>query len=87
MLADSGLALPYWGEAMMTANCTKMLTRNSFTGSISFEVFMKKEAVVSHLQAFGDIAYVYDPIQLHKTSPRARALTFVGYSSTNTKAH
>jgi transposase InsO family protein len=89
LLADSGLATKFWGDALMHATYVKNLCSSSADSS-PFELFRGFKPDVTNLRVFGCACYVRIPSEHRKKSalPRKAQLgKFLGFAQPNFKAY
>lgn len=60
LLEDAGLEPELWAKGISYRHCTRNVVPSSVHGKTSKEIFYKKPSL-SHLQAFGAIAYILVP--------------------------
>ena len=84
MLFSSGLPLPLWGEAIVTACYVKnrMATQAIPSGKTLYEMFTGRKPNVGHLRAFGSVVYAHIPKKLRKKLQiKSKKGYLVGYES------
>ena len=80
MLIECGLSLPFWAEAVTTANYLRNRSPVSGLDKTPYELFTGIKPDVSHLRVFGCVAYAHVPKQLRrKLEPTAVRGVFLGY--------
>ncbi|GIL67494.1 hypothetical protein Vafri_20882 [Volvox africanus] len=80
MLAESGLPLKLWAEAMATANLLRNVSPVVGMAVTPYEAFTGTKPDISHLRVFGCAAYAHVPKEKrNKLQPVSRKGVLVGY--------
>ncbi len=82
LIADSGLPMSFWGDAVMTASYTRKRIPTSTLpdGKTPYEAMHNQIPDLSHLRRWGCQCFVAIPPELHtKAGPRRFEAIFVGY--------
>ena len=80
MLFDSGLPQRFWGEAVTTANYIRNRLAIGPNGMTPEEAFTKEKPSISHMRAFGCLAYAFQASETRKKlDPNSIKTVFVGY--------
>lgn len=82
MLKDASLPPKYWAEAAATAIYLQNLLPSSRHPKLTpYEIFSGKRPDISHLRAFGCVAYMKIPVKQTdgKLAPRSRKTVLIGY--------
>jgi hypothetical protein len=82
-LLESGLARQYWGAAAINFTYTRnMLSTTAHPETTPYQMFLGRKPDVSHLRAFGCVAWVHIPKETRRGAwaPRARKVVFLGYA-------
>jgi hypothetical protein len=86
MMAESGLPSQYWADAFVMASYIKNLLPSSrIPGKIPTEIWMGRRQDISHLCAFGSLAYAHIPADIgsSKLAPQSAKLILIGYYGTS----
>lgn len=82
LLLEGGLDEKYWGEAVLTSTYVQNRLPSRSIGMSPFERWYGRKPSFKHFRIFGSDAWVQIPAERRKKmTPKARLLTFVGYSN------
>ena len=82
IMAESGLLLKYWGDAVTTVVYIRNFIPSSRNpGMIPAELWSRKQQDISYLRPFGTTAYAHVPgdLNLSKLFPRSVKVALLGY--------